>query len=74
MRLSSMEMHRWPKLMMNMMNDVMNVNYDTDMIRYKLFSSVSNALNKCNIMKGDIKSDPNWANTFKRIHKMGCVP
>ena len=44
-RLSNMDLHRWPKLMLNA---VMNVNCDIDMIRYKWFSSVSNVLYKRN--------------------------
>ena len=71
-RLSNMDMHRWPKLMLNA---VMNVNCDIDMIRYKWFSSVNNVLNKCNmgyVMKSGIQTDSNWANTFKHIHKIVC--
>ena len=71
-RLSNLEMHRWPKLMLNA---IMNLNCDADQLRYKWLSITRNALKKCNmeyIISCDPPANPRWVNTFKRINKIVC--
>jgi hypothetical protein len=69
-RLSNLDMHRWPKLMLYAL---MNLNCDVNQIRYKWLSQIIDALKKCDmdhIIHRNVPADPHWVNTFKRINKI----
>ena len=71
-RLFNLDMHRWPKLMLNAL---MNLNCTTDQIRYKWLSTVRGALSKCDmdyIIDHESPTDSRWVNTFKRINTIVC--
>ena len=71
-RLSNLDMHRWPKLMLNAL---LNVNCNISQIRGKWLSTTREALRKCNmeyIIQCANTTDPHWLNTFKRIYRMEC--
>jgi hypothetical protein len=71
-RLFNLDMHRWPKLMLNAL---MNLNCTTDQIRYTWLSMVRGALSKYDmdyIIDHESPTDSRWVNTFKRINTIVC--
>ena len=70
-RIIDMDMHRWPKLLLNTM---MSMDIDPSKLRYKFINCSQNVLNNCNLhdiidcaKTGKNPEDPHWANSIKCI-------
>lgn len=69
-RLLNLEMHRWPKLMLN---TLFSLNCNVDNIRFKWMACIKNVLTKCDMghfFRYDAPTNSNWIKSFKNVNNL----